>query len=110
MEDRCRRCLIIPQGLHFSSDLFPQIVVPHDHMAPYHDPRTGGEAPFFTMGLFASTDTLFPGTAGDLDLFTDEEVFTLTHIRVLKSPITGTSNPHVPLPAFRMEQDLFPRK
>ena len=24
----------------------------------------------FTMGPFASTDTLFPGTAGDLDLFT----------------------------------------
>ena len=51
---------------------------PRPCMAPYRDPRSGVEAPFFTMGLFASTDTLFPGTAGDLDLFTDEEVFALT--------------------------------
>ena len=109
-EDRCRRCLIIPRGLHFLSDLFPQIVVPRDHAAPYCDPWSGGEAPFFTVGLFTSTDTLFPGAAGDLDLFTDEEVFTLTHIGVLKSPITGTSNPHVPSPASRMEPDSSTRK
>ena len=39
--DRCRRCLLIPRGVHFLPDLFPQIVVPHDHAAPYRDPRTG---------------------------------------------------------------------
>ena len=55
-------------------------------------------------------DTLFPGTAGDLDLFTDEEVFALTRIGVLKSPITGTSNPHILSPASRMEPDLSTRK
>ena len=91
-------------------DLFPQIVVPCDHTAPYSDPQSGGEAPFFTMGPFVSTDTLFPGAAGDLDLFTDEEVTALTHIGVLKSPITGTSNPHIPSPTSRMEPDLSTRK
>ena len=108
--DRHHRCLLIPRGVHFSPDLFPQIIVPRDHMAPYSNPRSGGEAPFFTVGLFASMDTLFPSAAGDLDLFTDEEVITLTHIGVLKSPITGTSNPHIPSPASRMEPDSSTRK
>ena len=30
-ENRNNRCLIIPRGLHFSMDLFPQIVIPRDH-------------------------------------------------------------------------------
>ena len=109
-ENRNNRCLIIPRGLHFSMDLFPQIVIPHDHAAPYHDPRTGLEAPFFTVGPFMSTDTLFPSTAGDLDLFTDEEVYALSHVGALKSPITITSNPHVSTPASRMEPDSSTRK
>ena len=29
---------------------------------------------------------LFPGAAGDLDLFTDEEVFALTRIRSIEIP------------------------
>ena len=107
--DRRRRHLLIPRGVHFSHDL-PQIMIPHGHAAPYSDPQSGGEAPFFTVGPFASMDTLFPGAAGDLDLFTDEEVTTLTHVRVLKSPITGTSNPHIPSPASKMEPDLSTRK
>ena len=85
-------------------------MVPRGHVAPYSDPRSGGEAPFFTVGPFASTDTLFPGAAGDLDLFTDEEVTTLTHLGVLKSPITSTSNPHIPSPVSKMEPDLSTRK
>ena len=72
--DRCHRCLLIPRGVHFLPDLFPQIIVPRDHVAPYCDPWLGEEVPFVTVGPFASTDTLFPGTAGDLELFTDEEV------------------------------------
>ena len=76
-EDRNNRHLIIPRGLHFSSDLFPQIVIPRDHAAPYRDPRSGVEAPFFTVGPFTSMDTLFIGTVGDLDLFTDDEVYAL---------------------------------
>ena len=86
MTDKCRRRLLIPRGVHFSTDLLPHIMVPHGHAAPYSDPRSGAEAPFFTMGPFASMDTLFPGAAGDLDLFTDMEVTTLTQLGVLKSP------------------------
>ena len=108
--DRHRRCLLIPRGVHFLTDLLPHIMVPCGHVASYSDPRSGGEAPFFTVGPFARTDTLFPGAAGDLDLFTNEEVITLTHLGVLKSPITGTSNPHVPSPASRMEPDSSTRK
>ena len=91
-------------------DLFPQIAIPRDHTAPYHNPRTGLEALFFTVGPFASTDMLFPGTAGDLDLFTDKEVYALSRIGALKSPITITSNPHISIPASRMEPDSSTRK
>ena len=97
-------------GGYFSMDLFPQIVIPCNHAAPYHDPRTGLEAPFLTVGPFMSTDTLFPSTAGDLDLFTDEEVYALSRVGALKSPITITSNPHVSTPASRMEPDSSTRK
>ena len=55
--DRCHRHLLIPRGVHFSPDLFPQII-PHDHMAPYCDPQSGEEAPFFTVGPFVSMDTI----------------------------------------------------
>ena len=110
VENRNNRHLIIPRGLHFSIELFPQIVIPRNHIAPYRDPRTGVEAPFFTVGPFASSDTLFPGTAGDLDLFTDGEVYALRHIGALKSPITVTSNPHASTPASRVEPDSSTRK
>ena len=110
MRDRHHRCLLIPRGVHFLPDLFPQIIVPCNHTVPYSDPRSGGEAPFFTVDLFVSMDTLFFSAAGDLDLFNDEEVITLTHVGVLKSPITGTSNPHIPSPASRLEPDLSTRK
>ena len=109
MDRRCR-CLLIPRGVHFSNDLLPQIMVPRGHAAPYSNPRSGGEAPFFTVGPFTSTDTLFPSAAGNLDLFTDVEVTTLTQLGVLKSPIITTSNPHIPSPASRMEPDSSTRK
>ena len=109
MDKHCR-CLLIPRGVHFLTDLLPHIMVPCSHAAPYSDPRSGGEAPFFTVGPFTSMDTLFPGAAGDLDLFTDVEVTTLTQLGVLKSPSTGTSNPHIPSPASKMEPDLSIRK
>ena len=37
--DTCNRCLLIPRGMQFPQDLFPQIVVPRNHAAPYHDPK-----------------------------------------------------------------------
>ena len=59
--DKRRRCILIPRGVHLSSNVIPEIEVPRGHSAPYYNRRTGVEAPFFTMGPFASTDTLFPG-------------------------------------------------
>ena len=34
MQDRCRRHLLIPRGVHFSTGLIPEIVVPRGHAAP----------------------------------------------------------------------------
>ena len=68
--DRCRRHLLIPRGVHFSANIISEIEVPRGHVAPYCNPRSGVEAPFFTMGPFTSTDTLFPSAPGDLDLYT----------------------------------------
>ena len=110
VENKHNRHLIIPRGLHFSSDLFPQIVIPHDHTAPYRDPRTGMEAPLFTVGPFASTDMLFPSAPGYLDLFTNEEVYTLARSGSVKSPITGTPNLNIPTPASRIEPGSSTRK
>ena len=96
MENRNNRRLIIPQGLHFSIKLFPQIVIPCNHAALYHDPRTGMEAPFFTVGPFASLDMLFLSTAGDLDLFTDGEVYTLRmHWCIEISNSCHLQSPHI---------------
>ena len=36
--DRHRRCLLIPRGVHFLPELFPQIVIPREHAALYHNP------------------------------------------------------------------------
>ena len=58
--DKCHRCILIPRGVHLSTNIIPEIGVPRGHSAPYYNRRTGVEAPFFTMGPFASTDTLFP--------------------------------------------------
>ena len=95
MRDRCRRCVLIPRGVHFSTNIIPEIKVPRGHSAPYYNPRTGVEAPFFTMGPFASTDTLPPGTPGDLDLYTDMEISGLEKVGLLEPSITEyTRSPH----------------
>ena len=101
MTDRSCRHLLIPRGVHFSTDLLPQITVPRGHSAPYSDPQSGVEAPFFIMGLFASTDMLFPGIAGDLDLFIDMEMSGLVCVGLLKPPITSTHDPHAASPASK---------
>ena len=63
-----------------------------------------------TVGPFTSTDTLFPGAAGDLELFTDEEVITLSNVGVLKSPTTGTSTTKLPSLASHIQPDSSIRK
>ena len=105
----CRR-LLIPRGVHFSTGLIPEIVVPRVHVAPYSNPWSGVEAPFFTMGPFASTDTLFPGTAGDLDLYTDMEISGLVKVGLLEPPIMSTCDPHTASSASKVETALSIKK
>ena len=91
--DKCRRCILIPWGVHLSSNVIPEIEVPRGHSAPYYNRRTGVEAPFFTMGPFASTDTLFPSAPGDLDLYTDMEISCLKNIGILEPSVTSARDP-----------------
>ena len=84
--------LLIPRGMQFPKDLFPEIVVLQNYAAPYHDPKTGKETPFITMGPFSRKDMLFPGVAGDLELYTTEEVITLRNVGIL-NPLQVPANP-----------------
>ena len=70
--------------MQFGKELFPEIVVSQNHTAPYHDPNTGKEAPFITVGPFSNIDTLFPGVIRDLELYTTEEVMCLRSTDVVK--------------------------
>ena len=101
--DRCCWHLLIPRGVHFSTSLIPEIVVPRGHAAPYCNPRSGVEAPFFTMGPFASTDTLFPGVPGDLNLYTDMEISGLVEVGLLEPSIMSTCDPHTSFSASKVE-------
>ena len=103
VQDRCSRCLLIPRGVHFSTGLIPEIVVPHGHVAPYSNSRSGVEAPIFTAGPFASTDTLFPSTAGDLDLYTDMEISGLVKVGLLEPSIASTHDPHTSSSTSKVE-------
>ena len=103
MWDRRRRCLLIPRGIHFSTGLIPEIVVPSGHVAPYSDPRSGVEAPFFIVGPFTRTDTLFPGAAGDLDLYMDMEISGLVKVGLLEPSIMSTRDPHTASSASKVE-------
>ena len=66
--------------------------------------------PIFNVGPFASTDTLFTGTAGDLDLYTDMEISGLVRIGLLKPPITSTRDPPTAPPASKAEPVSSSRK
>ena len=51
--DRCHWHLLIPRGVHFLPDLFPlDCCSSQSHATPYHDPKTGEDAPFVTVGPF----------------------------------------------------------
>ena len=70
MMDRHHGHLLIPRGMQFLPELFPQIVVPRNHVTPYRNPKTGEDAPFVTVSPFVSMDTLFHSAASDLELYT----------------------------------------
>ena len=110
MMERCHGCFLVPRGLHFLPNLFPHILIPRNHVTPYRDPQMGEDVPFATIGPFVSTDTLFPGSAGDPDLYTDEEVIVLMIAWVFKSLISGRSTPKLPSLACKVESDSSTRK
>ena len=93
------RCLLIPRGVQFPKDLFPEIVVPYNHATPYCDPKTGKEAPFITVGPFSRRDMLFPGVTRNLELYTTEEVITLRNAGIFKSS-SGASQSLSKLPSL----------
>ena len=68
-QDRRHRRILIPWGVHLSTNIVPEIEVPRGHSAPYYNRQTGVEAPFFTMGPFASTDTISQRTWGFRSLY-----------------------------------------
>ena len=78
--------LLIPRGMHFGPELFPDLVMPHNHMAPLIDSITWQEVPFQMVGPFQAMDPIFPGLPGDLELFTAEEVTKLKELGVLNLP------------------------
>ena len=53
--------------------------------------------------LSTSTDTLFPGAAGDLDLYTDMEISGLVKSWVIEALNRGTRDPHTASPASKVE-------
>ena len=60
-------------------------------------PKQERRMPFVTVGPFASKDTLFHGIAGDLELYTAEEVITLRNVGIFKSSSSASqSTPKLP--------------
>ena len=92
----CNGHLLVPRDMQFTKDLFPVISIPHSHTVPYHDPKTGEEAPFMTVDPFAKKDMVFQGVAGDLELYTAEEAITLRNAGVFKSSNNSKSPPKLP--------------
>ena len=78
--------LLIPRGVHFGPELFPDLVIPRNHVGPLIDSITWQEIPFRTVGPFRATDPIFPSLPGDLELFTAKEVAKLKELGVLNPP------------------------
>ena len=78
--------LLIPRGMQFGPELFPEIVIPRNHVGPLVNSITWQEVPFQTIGPFRAIDSIFPSFPGDLELFTAEEVAKLKELGVLNPP------------------------
>ena len=55
------------------------------------------------MGPFASTDTLFPGAPGDLDLYTDMEISCLKNVGILETSGASARDPRTVSSASKAE-------
>ena len=78
--------LLILRGMHFGPELFPDLVILHNHVGPLIDSIMQQEMPFQMVGPFQATDLIFPGLPGDLELFTAKEVAKLKELGVLNPP------------------------
>ena len=78
--------LLIPRGMHFGPELFPDLLMTRNHRAPLIDSITWQEVPFWMVGPFRAMDPIFSGHPGDLELFTAEEVAKLKELGVLNPP------------------------
>ena len=79
-------CLLIPRGMHFGPELFPDLVMLRNHAAPLIDSITWQEVPLWMVGPFRAMDPIFPSLLGGLELFTAEEVAKLKELGVLNPP------------------------
>ena len=66
-------CLLILRGVQFGPKLFPDLVIPCNHVGPLVNSAMWQEVPFRTIGPFQATDPIFPSPPGDLALFMAEE-------------------------------------
>ena len=78
--------LLIPRGVQFGPGLFPEIVIPRNHVGLLVNSATWQEVPFQIIGPFQAIDTIFPGLPGDLELFTAKEVAKLKELGILNLP------------------------
>ena len=75
--------LLILRGVHFGAGLFPEIVIPYNHVGPLVNTIMWQEVLFRTIGPYQAIDSIFPSFPGDLKLFTAKEVAKLKELGVL---------------------------
>ena len=78
--------LLIPRGMQFGPELFPDLVMLCNHAAHLIDSFMWQDFPFRMVGPFQVMDPIFPSVPGDLELFTVEEVAKLKEFGVLNPP------------------------
>ena len=78
--------LLILRVMHFGAGLFPEIVIPLNHVGPLVNSIMQQEVLFRTIGPFQAINSIFPSFLGDLELFTAEEVAKLKELGVLNPP------------------------
>ena len=79
-------CLLIPRGMQFGPELFPDLVMLCNHAAPLIDSSHGRRFHFGWWDLSEPWIQFFPVSQGDLELFTAEEVAKLKELGVLNPP------------------------
>ena len=66
--------LILPHGAQYKEQLFPEILKPWNHQAPWIDPITREPFPMKLMGDLRSMDPIFKGCYGDSLLYSNMDL------------------------------------